>query len=235
MTKVLFLHGFDGQGRGSKYDSLNHAGFTLAPPPDLPYPDMHGAIALAQQVHDEHRPDVIVGSSLGGAVALQLQTTAGLVLMAPAISLREPLKHLAKFGSMLPEFFLKKLPGSDGFLPMDKIASLIEHVYPFLRNPPSPWAIPTKCVVIQSQDDEFFSLAAPESLIRKASGAAPPPDRDTIDRIEQGLVAAGYQPLAGRLVEAGCDHQLNSAAEGTPPGLRPHAVMVKAVQILAAI
>jgi hypothetical protein len=62
-----------------------------------------------------------------------------------------------------------------------------------------------------------ISFSAPESLITRASGAAFPSDRDTIDQIEQGLVAAGYQPLAGRLVEAGCDHQLNRAAEGTPP------------------
>lgn len=199
MTKVLFLHGYDGHGRGPKSIALDSAGFTLAPPPDLPYPDMHGAIALAQQVHDQHRPDVIVGSSLGGAVALQLQTTAGLVLMAPATEAS----------------------------PLIKVAASLYGLQPKPLTPRS--------IVIQSRDDEQFSFRATESLIRKVSEAASPSDRETINRIEQDLVAAGYQPLAGRLIEAGCDHQLNRAAEGTPPSLHPHAVMVKAVQILAAI
>jgi predicted peptidase len=42
------------------------------------------SLSIAQQAHDEFQPDVIVGSSRGGAVAMNIETTKPLILLAPA-------------------------------------------------------------------------------------------------------------------------------------------------------
>lgn len=42
------------------------------------------SVTIAQQAHDEFQPDVIVGSSRGAAVAMNLETTKPLILLAPA-------------------------------------------------------------------------------------------------------------------------------------------------------
>jgi len=193
MPKVLFLHGFSGEARGKKYLSLSDAGFDLVPPPSFKHTDVSQSISIAQQACDEHMPDVIVGSSLGGAVALRLKTTARLVLMAPAVD-------LSKTAEVMANIFFRK---ESGFVP-------------FVKNPPSPWRLPSMSIVIQSRNDDLVPFPAVERMALDLAASSAGDETAIRNRIEQDLVAAGYQPLAGRLVEAGCDHQLNSAAEGTP-------------------
>lgn len=182
------------------------------PPPNFTHTDISQSISIAQQACDEHMPDVVVGSSLGGAVALRLKTTARLVLMAPAVDLTKTAETMANivFGK------------ERGFVP-------------FVKNPPSPWRLPSLSIVIQSRNDDVVPFPTIEQIALDLAAISLVDETAIRNRIEQDLVAAGYQPLAGRLIEAGCDHPLNRAAEGTPPSLHPHAVMVKAVQILAAI
>jgi hypothetical protein len=53
--------------------------------PALPDDDFDAAVAIAQAGFDRHRPDVVVGSSRGGAVAMNINSgTTPLVLMCPA-------------------------------------------------------------------------------------------------------------------------------------------------------
>jgi alpha-beta hydrolase superfamily lysophospholipase len=53
--------------------------------PALPADDFEEAVRIAQAEYDEHRPDVIVGSSRGGAVAMNIQAgDTPLVLLCPA-------------------------------------------------------------------------------------------------------------------------------------------------------
>lgn len=53
--------------------------------PALPDEDFTAAVRIAQAAFDEHRPDVIVGSSRGGAVAMNVDAgDTPLVLLCPA-------------------------------------------------------------------------------------------------------------------------------------------------------
>lgn len=104
-ARVLYLHGFSGKPDGVKYQALRNArlGFDLHPPLQLPFPDrlpeglaqktmvvlsvwsrLRRALVIAQRTVDTFRPHVIVGSSMGGVLATQLNTHAALVLIAPA-------------------------------------------------------------------------------------------------------------------------------------------------------
>ena len=53
--------------------------------PALPDDDFNSAVAIAQQEFDRHQPDVVVGASRGGALAMNIRSgTAPLVLLCPA-------------------------------------------------------------------------------------------------------------------------------------------------------
>jgi alpha-beta hydrolase superfamily lysophospholipase len=53
--------------------------------PALDHEDFHAALKTAQAAFDHHKPEVVVGSSRGGAVAVNLASgSARLVLICPA-------------------------------------------------------------------------------------------------------------------------------------------------------
>src|SRR5262245_10809439 len=82
--KILFLHGWRSVPGGVKPSYLAHHGHEVINPA-LPDEDFHEAVRIAQAEFDRHRPDVVVGSSRGGAVAMNLECgSARLVLMCPA-------------------------------------------------------------------------------------------------------------------------------------------------------
>ena len=83
--KILFCHGMEGSPNGRKATALRDAGHDLSAPP-LPKEDFERSLRLAAESLAECRPDVIVGSSRGGAVAMQvaLASSTPLVLLAPA-------------------------------------------------------------------------------------------------------------------------------------------------------
>ena len=84
MLKVLFLHGLESLPGGTKPDALELAGCEVANPA-LPKDDFDLSVKIAQECVEEFQPDVIVGSSRGGAVAMALcNESARLVLIAPA-------------------------------------------------------------------------------------------------------------------------------------------------------
>ena len=86
MAKVLFLHGLESKPGGTKAKHLEKAGHTVYNP-GLPKYSFEESVAIAQGVVDREMPDVIVGSSRGGAVAMCLNPGyAKTVLLAPAWS-----------------------------------------------------------------------------------------------------------------------------------------------------
>lgn len=82
--KILFLHGWGSRPGGVKPSYLRAAGHEVLNP-SLPDDDFAESVRIAQEEYDRHRPQVIVGSSRGGAVALHVEAPgAGLVLLCPA-------------------------------------------------------------------------------------------------------------------------------------------------------
>ena len=82
--KILFLHGWRSVPGGVKPTYLRDAGHGVLNPP-LDDEDFDAAVRTAQAEHDQHKPDVIVGSSRGGAVAMNIDSgDRPLVLLCPA-------------------------------------------------------------------------------------------------------------------------------------------------------
>jgi len=82
--KILFLHGWQSVPGGVKPGFLAENGHTVLNP-KLPDDDFAEAVRIAQEEFDRHRPDVVAGSSRGGAVAMNLQVgVVRLVLLCPA-------------------------------------------------------------------------------------------------------------------------------------------------------
>ena len=84
MMKILFLHGWHSVPGGVKPTYLASHGHEVINPA-LDDDDFDEAVRTAQAENDRHRPDVIVGSSRGGAVAMHLDAgSTPLVLLCPA-------------------------------------------------------------------------------------------------------------------------------------------------------
>lgn len=84
--KVLFLHGLESKPGGTKARHLQNEGYTVLNPA-LPRESFEASIKIAQELIDAEKPDLVVGSSRGGAVGMCVNTLgAPLVLIAPAWS-----------------------------------------------------------------------------------------------------------------------------------------------------
>lgn len=82
--KVLFLHGWHSVPGGVKPSYLKDHGHEVINP-HLDDDEFEAAIRTAQAAYDQHLPEVIVGSSRGGAVALNIDSgETSLVLLCPA-------------------------------------------------------------------------------------------------------------------------------------------------------
>lgn len=82
--KILFLHGWNSVVGGVKPTYLKDHGHEVINPA-LPHEDFAGAVRIAQAEFDQHQPQVVVGSSRGGAVAMNINSgDARLVLLCPA-------------------------------------------------------------------------------------------------------------------------------------------------------
>ncbi|QDU95935.1 alpha/beta hydrolase [Lignipirellula cremea] len=82
--KILFLHGWNSVPGGVKPSWLIKHGHEVLNP-SLDDNDFAAAVATAQAEYDAHQPDVIVGSSRGGAVAMNIHVDGKpLVLLCPA-------------------------------------------------------------------------------------------------------------------------------------------------------
>ena len=82
--KVLFLHGLESKPGGTKARFLKENGCEVLNP-GLPRESFEESVQIAQDVIDKESPDVVIGSSRGGAVAMSVNTCgAAVVLIAPA-------------------------------------------------------------------------------------------------------------------------------------------------------
>jgi hypothetical protein len=82
--KILYLHGWNSVVGGVKPTYLKSHGHEVIEPA-LDHEDFQAALNTAQAALDHHQPDVVVGSSRGGAVAVNLKSgSARLVLVCPA-------------------------------------------------------------------------------------------------------------------------------------------------------
>jgi hypothetical protein len=82
-VKILFLHGWHSVPGGVKPTYLANHGHVVINPA-LPDEDFTEAVRIAQSEFDRHHPDVIVGSSRGGAVAMAIVAQTPLVLLCAA-------------------------------------------------------------------------------------------------------------------------------------------------------
>jgi hypothetical protein len=81
---ILFLHGWQSVPGGVKPTFLARYGHEVINP-KLADEDFGEAVRIAQGEYDRHRPAVVVGSSRGGAVAMNLDSgDIPLVLLCPA-------------------------------------------------------------------------------------------------------------------------------------------------------
>src|SRR2546423_14257359 len=82
--KVLFLHGWQSVPGGVKPTFLAQHGHEVVTP-KLQDNNFAEAVRIAQAEFDRHQPAVVVGSSRGGAVAMNIDSgDARLVLLCPA-------------------------------------------------------------------------------------------------------------------------------------------------------
>jgi Alpha/beta hydrolase family len=82
--KILFLHGWQSVPGGVKPTFLAQHGHSVLNP-KLPDEDFNEAVRIAQAEFDRHQPQVVVGSSRGGAVAMNIESGAArIVLLCPA-------------------------------------------------------------------------------------------------------------------------------------------------------
>lgn len=82
--RILYLHGWNSVVGGVKPTFLREHGHEVIEPA-LDHDDFQVALKTAQAAFDEKKPDVVVGSSRGGAVAININAgSARLVLLCPA-------------------------------------------------------------------------------------------------------------------------------------------------------
>jgi hypothetical protein len=82
--RILFLHGWQSTPGGLKPTFLHDHGHEVLNP-HLPDDDFDAAVRIAQAEYDRGHPDVVVGSSRGGAVAMNIDSgDTPLVLLCPA-------------------------------------------------------------------------------------------------------------------------------------------------------
>jgi predicted esterase YcpF (UPF0227 family) len=133
--KILFLHGWHSTPGGRKPTYLLDLGHQVANPALCP-DDFAKACLAAQQAFDAQCPDVVVGSSRGGAVAMALQRgETPLVLMCPAYqhfgdvnTVLEPVLILHSRGDeVIPFHHSEELVAASGLSPTRLVETGVEH------------------------------------------------------------------------------------------------------------
>jgi hypothetical protein len=102
---ILFLHGWQSTPGGIKATYLKDHGHEVLNPAQ-PDDDFDAAVRIAQAEFDRHQPDVVIGSSRGGAVAMKMDSGT-----TPLNGLNCPVAPRSQKPMMAPR------PGDDGERP----------------------------------------------------------------------------------------------------------------------
>ena len=81
--KIVFLHGLKSSPNSFKRRLLEEHGYMVYAPA-LPADDWELSVLRAQEIIETVKPDVVIGSSRGGAVAIASRPSCDLILIAPA-------------------------------------------------------------------------------------------------------------------------------------------------------
>jgi hypothetical protein len=82
--KILYIHGWNSAVGGVKPTYLKSHGHEIIEPA-LDHDNFEAALKMAQVAFDQHQPEIVVGSSRGGAVAINIDSgSARLVLICAA-------------------------------------------------------------------------------------------------------------------------------------------------------
>ena len=80
---ILFLHGLQSSPNSYKRRMLETQGHSVYAPA-LPANDWDRSVKIAREAVEIHKPDLIIGSSRGGAVAMATHAQVPMILIAPA-------------------------------------------------------------------------------------------------------------------------------------------------------
>ena len=86
MKKILYLHGKGSKPGGTKPEYLKSLGYEVINP-HLPDESFSESVDIAKDLIKNHKPDIVVASSRGGAVALAAsssKTKLKMILICPA-------------------------------------------------------------------------------------------------------------------------------------------------------
>ena len=81
--KIVFLHGLESSPSSFKRRFLEEHGHRVYAPP-LPADDWETSVLRTKEIIRTVKPDVVIGSSRGGAVAIASRPSCDLILIAPA-------------------------------------------------------------------------------------------------------------------------------------------------------
>ena len=111
--RILFLHGLESQVGGAKPEHLKAAGHDVVEP-SLAGIEFGEAITIVQAYVDKYKPEVIVGSSRGGALAMNVAPMgARLVLVAPAWNIYGPGSGIAANSTIIHSEADRVIPFED--------------------------------------------------------------------------------------------------------------------------
>ena len=88
--KIVFLHGKLSSPNSLKAQWLREMGHDVVAP-KLPKSDWQRSLRKAKKAIRDHKPDIVVGSSRGGALALASAGSVPAILLAPAWKKFSPL------------------------------------------------------------------------------------------------------------------------------------------------
>jgi hypothetical protein len=206
--RILFLHGSNGGPNGTKARYLRNQGYEVRAPM-MPYhwryPSRWGlnlitdhrlvrglshSIAVAQAEESACKPDVIVASSLGGAVALNMNSNTPMVLLAPAVRV-----HL---GGVVRTWVAKTLGREPAWARVVPTMAI--------RFGKSP-RIPQRVRILHSLHDTWVPISSSRDLLRNS----PMTDTSALDSTQGHNLGRPTFRVPERLIEVGNDHRLNDS------------------------
>jgi hypothetical protein len=153
--KILYLHGWNSVVGGVKPTYLKNHGHEIVEPA-LDHDDFEAALQTAQVAFDRHQSDVVVGSSRGGAVAMNLKSgPARLVLLCPAW------KKWGQAQTVKPRTTILH-SRADDVVPFEDSLDLI-----------SKSGLPKSALIEVGQDHRLADPKPLEALLRAVEGGSP--------------------------------------------------------------